>query len=40
LALKIIGFLNQPGSAPNDAFTDLLVIWNGGVHRWSGGAGF
>ena len=39
LALKIIGFFNAPGSAPGDPFTDLLVIWNAGVHRYTGQAG-
>jgi hypothetical protein len=38
-ALKIIGFPDKPGSAPGDAFTDLLVIWNAGVHRYAGAAG-
>jgi hypothetical protein len=38
-ALKIIGFPNAPGSAPGDPFTDLLVIWNAGVHRWDAAAG-
>jgi hypothetical protein len=38
LALKIVGFLNAPGSAPGDAFTDILVIWNVGIHRWTQGA--
>lgn len=33
-ALKIIGFFDAPGSVPGDAFTDLLVIWNFGVHRY------
>jgi hypothetical protein len=40
LALKIIGFPDKPGSAPGDAFTDLLVIWNSGVHRYTAAAGF
>jgi hypothetical protein len=40
LALKIIGFADQPGSQVGDPFTDLLVIWNAGVHRWSAQAGF
>ena len=39
LALKIIGFVNAPGSAPGDPFTDLLVIWNMGVHRYTAAAG-
>jgi hypothetical protein len=40
LALKIIGFVNAPGSAPGDPFTDLLVIWNQGVQRWAAAASF
>ena len=39
LALKIIGFPKDPGNAPGDAFTDLYVIWNAGVHRWMAAAG-
>jgi hypothetical protein len=39
-ALTIVGFPNQPGSAPGDPFTDLLVIWNQGVHHWEAAAGF
>ena len=39
-ALKIIGFVDKAGqSAPGDPFTDLLVIWNAGVHRYALGAG-
>jgi hypothetical protein len=33
IALRIVGFLDMPGSTPGDAFTDLLVKWNVGVHR-------
>jgi hypothetical protein len=40
LAVKIIGFADQPGSQVGDPFTDLLVIWNQGVHRWNAQAGF
>jgi hypothetical protein len=39
LALKIIGFVDQPGSQVGDPFTDLLVIWNQNVHRWVAQAG-
>lgn len=28
LPVKIIGFVNGPDSAPGDAFTDCLVVWN------------
>jgi hypothetical protein len=38
-ALTIVGFPNAPGSAPGDPFTDLLVIWNSGVHRWEAALG-
>jgi hypothetical protein len=38
-AMKIIGFPLMPNSAPGDAFTDLLVIWNQGVHRWENATG-
>jgi len=39
-ALKIVGFVDKAGvSAVGDAFTDLLVIWNAGVHRYAGAAG-
>jgi hypothetical protein len=40
LALKIVGFPDQPGSQVGDPFTDLLVIWNQNVHRWVAQAGF
>jgi methyl coenzyme M reductase alpha subunit len=33
IALRIVGFPDMPGSVPGDAFTDLLVMWNIGVHR-------
>lgn len=39
-ALKIVGFVDAPGSVAGDAFTDLLVIWNAGVHRFAAAAGF
>ena len=34
IALRIVGFLDAPGSVVGDAFTDLLVTWNVGVHRY------
>jgi hypothetical protein len=34
LALRIVGFPDMPGSAPGDPFTDVLVLWNAGVHRY------
>lgn len=45
LAVKIYSFVNTPtpspgaGSQPGDPFTDCLVIWNAGVHRWMNGGG-
>ena len=39
LPLKIIGFPYSPTSVPGDAFTDLYVIWNAGVHRYTVQAG-
>jgi hypothetical protein len=38
-AVKIIGFPDAPNSAPGDAFTDLLVVWNLGTHRYRLAAG-
>jgi len=45
LAVRIYDFVNTPepspgaGSQPGDPFTDLLVVWNFGVHRFLNGAG-
>lgn len=34
LAVKIVGFVNIPGtSTPGDAYTDVICIFNAGVHR-------
>lgn len=33
IALRIVGFPDMPGSVPGDPFTDVLVMWNDGVHR-------
>lgn len=38
-AVKIIGFPDMPNSQPGDAFTDVLVIWNAGVHRFANATG-
>src|SRR5579862_950228 len=38
-ALRIVGFPNQPNSLIGDAFTDLLVVWNQGVHRFQNPTG-
>lgn len=34
LPLRIIDFVQGPNSAPGDAFTDLLVTWNAGMHQY------
>jgi len=45
LALRIYDFVNTPtpspgaGSQPGDPFTDVLVVWNFGVHRFQNSGG-
>jgi hypothetical protein len=45
LAVRIYDFVYHAGpspgasSIPGDAFTDVLVIWNAGVHRYSNSSG-
>jgi hypothetical protein len=45
LAVRIYDFQNTPepspgaGSQPGDAFTDVLVVWNFGVHRFLNSGG-
>ncbi len=39
LPIKIIGFVDGPGSAIGDAFTDTLVIWNAGTHQYLNATG-
>lgn len=45
LAVRIYDFANTPtpspgaGSQPGDAFTDVLVVWNTGVHRFTNSGG-
>lgn len=34
LPLRVIGFVNGPTSAVGDTFTDILVIWNFGMHQY------
>lgn len=34
LPLRIIDFVRGPNSSPGDAFTDLLVQWNFGMHQY------
>lgn len=44
-AVRIVGFVNDAvpspgaGSAPGDAFTDVYVTWNFGVHRYRNATG-
>ena len=39
-AVRIYDFVYKPGaSVPGDAFTDVLVVWNVGVHRYGIGTG-
>ena len=45
LAVRIYDFVNTPtpspgaGSQPGDPFTDILVVWNFGVHRFTNSGG-
>lgn len=39
LAVKIIGFDTTVGNAPGDAFTNLYVTWNAGVHALANATG-
>lgn len=39
LPLRVIGFVNGPFSAVGDAFTDVLVIWNAGMHQYNNATG-
>lgn len=34
LPTRIVGFVNGPTSAVGDAYTDCLIIWNFGTHRY------
>jgi len=34
LPLRIVGFVNGPTSTVGDAYTDVLVKWNFGMHRY------
>jgi hypothetical protein len=34
LPVRVIGFVEGPGSAVGDAFTDCLIIWNFGMHHY------
>jgi len=39
LAVRIVGFATAPGSVVGDAFTDVLVKWNAGVHAYDNSTG-
>ena len=39
LPLRIIDFVYGPNSTPGDAFTDCLVMWNFGMHRYLNATG-
>lgn len=39
LPFKIIGFVEGGGSTVGDAFTDILVIWNAGMHHYLSATG-
>jgi hypothetical protein len=39
LPLRIVDFVYGPTSAPGDAFTDVLVMWNFGMHRYLNATG-
>lgn len=38
-AVRLVAFCTNPGNAAGDAFTDVLVRWNAGVHAYSNGTG-
>jgi hypothetical protein len=40
LPLRIVGFINGTDQAPGDAFTDVLVRWNAGMHAYNVALGF
>jgi hypothetical protein len=40
LPLRIVGFVNGTDQAPGDAFTDVLVRWNAGMHAYNVALGF
>lgn len=39
LPMKIVGFVEGSGSAIGDAFTDLLVVFNAGIHHYESATG-
>lgn len=39
LPVRIIGFVQGPMSTVGDAFTDVLVIWNAGMHQYRNATG-
>ncbi len=34
LPFRVVGFVNRPGSAVGDAYTDVYVAWNAGIHAY------
>lgn len=38
-AVRIVGIATNPSNAAGDAFTDVLVRWNAGVHAYANGTG-
>jgi hypothetical protein len=39
LPLRIVGFVDGPDSTVNDAYTDVLVKWNAGMHMYDNATG-
>lgn len=39
LPLRIIDFVYGPNSTPGDAFTDIIVAWNFGMHQYQAALG-
>jgi hypothetical protein len=39
LAVRIVDFYDAPGSAVGDAYTDVIVKWNQGVHAYQNATG-
>lgn len=34
LPFRVVGFVNRPGSAVGDTYTDVYVCWNAGIHAF------
>lgn len=39
LPLRIVGFVDGPFSTVGDAYTDVLVTWNAGMHQYNNATG-